>query len=183
MSTDALTTRDPFDFDATWAALPSPAAPSSQGNPKGAAGRRLRGHLKTTLPEPLLREFAREVLKAQRLRAGYLKALRVVLGNQAHAERGGYTLEQNVRVDFATEREMRTIKDQMRAAGITVDQVVALGAERVQTVQCFAPPGKGRAQDLCSMLRREEARVEMRWKQAPTAATIPVCIAVEDVPF
>lgn len=181
-----MTARVPFDFDAVWAALPSPAAAAPQVSPKGAAGRRLRGHLKTTLPEPLLRWFATDVLKAQRLRAGYLEALRVVLGNQAHAERGGYTLEQNLRGDFASLQEMRTINDQMRDAGITEDQVVALGAGRVQTVQCFVPtemPKKTRAPNLCTMLRREEARAEMRWKQAPPAATIPACIAVEDVPF
>ena len=36
-----------------------------------------------------------------------LAALRIVLGNQAHAERRGYPLEMNLRVDFATERVMR----------------------------------------------------------------------------
>lgn len=186
MSAQAQAARDPFDFDAVWAALPPPSDAVPQVSPKGAAGRRLQGHLKTTLPEPLLREFAREVLKAQRLRAGYLEALRVVLGNQAHAERGGYTLEQNLRVDFASPQEMRTINDQMREAGITEDLAVTLGAGRVQTVQCFIPPEKARkarATDLCTMLRREEALAERRWKQGPPAATIPACIAVEDVPF
>jgi hypothetical protein len=186
MSTDAQATRDHFDFDATWAALPPPSAPSPQVNPKGAAGRRLLGHLKTTLPEPLLREFAREVLLAKRLRAGYLEALRVVLGNQAHAERGGYTLEQNLRVDFASLQEMRTINDQMRDAGITEDRTVDLGSGRVQTVLCFVPPEmpkKSGTPNLCTVLRREEAGAEMQWKQAPPAAIIPACIAVEDVPF
>jgi hypothetical protein len=131
----------------------------------------------------MLRAFAQEDLKAQRLRAGYLEALRVVLGNQAHAERGGYTLEQNIRVDFATEREMRTINDQMRAAGITTDQTVTLGVGRAQTVQCFIPTRKARAQDLCAMLRREEARAERRWRGDPPAATIPACITGADVPF
>src|SRR3990167_1976683 len=160
MRTDAQAARDRFDIDAVWAALPPPSATAPQVSPKGAAGRRLQGHLKTTLPEPLLREFAREVLGAERIRVGYLEALRVVLGNQAQAERRGYTLEQNLRVDFATEREMRTINEQMRAAGITKDQMAALGAGRVQTVQCFMPPPKTRATDLCTVLRREEARAE-----------------------
>lgn len=178
--------REPFDFDATWAALPPPSDSSPQGSPEGAAGRRLQGHLRATLPEPLLREFARDVLAAERIRAGYLEALRVVLGNQAHADRGGYTLEQNTRVGFATEREMRTINDQMQAARITKGQPVTLGAGRVQTVQCFIPTGKPwktRAPDLCTMLRREEDHTEDRWKNSPPAATIPACIAGEDVPY
>lgn len=183
MSTQAETTRDTFDFDAAWSALPPATDPAPQVNQEGAAGRRLQGHLRTKLPDPLLREFARDVLKAQRIRVGYLEALRVVLGNQAHAERGGYNLEQNIRVDFATEREMRTINDQMRTAGITEDRPVTLGAGRVQTVQCFIPTRRARARDLCAMLRREEARAEGRWRGNPPAATIPACIAVEDVPF
>lgn len=183
MSTQAETTRDTFDFDAAWSALPPATAAGPTVNQEGAAGRRLQGHLRTTLPEPLLKEFARDVLKAQRIRVGYLEALRVVLGNQAHAERGGYTLEQNIRVDFASPKEMRTINDQMRAAGITEDKTVTVGAGRVQTVQCFIPTRRGRARDLCAMLRREEARAEGRWRGDPPAAAIPACIAVEDVPF
>lgn len=186
MSTQAETTRDTFDFDAAWSALPPATDAAPKVNQEGAAGRRLQGNQKTTLPELLLREFARDVLKAQRIRAGYLEGLRVVLGNQAHAERGGYTLEQNIRVDFATEREMRTINDQMRAARITEDRTVTLGAGRVQTVQCFIPPEKPKKSgtpNLCAMLRREEARAERRWRGDPPAATIPACIAVEDVPF
>lgn len=178
--------QDHYDPEAVWAALPPPSAAAHQVNQKGAAGRRLQGHLKTTLPEPLLKEFARDVLKAQRIRSGYLEALRVLLGNQAHAERGGYTLEQNIRMDFASLKEMRTINAQMRAAGITEDQTVHLGAERVQTVQCFVPtkkPKKSGTPNLCTMLRREEERAERRWRGGPPAATIPACIAGEDVPF
>lgn len=183
MNIDAPSARDRFDFDAAWAALPSPAGACSRVSSKGAAGRRLQGHLRATLPEPLLRDFARDTLGAERIRAGYLEALRVVLGNQAHAARRGYTLEQNIRVDFATAREMRTINEQMRAAGITKDHPVKLGAGRVQTVQCFKPSGELGGPSLCGMLRWEEARDDPLWKQAPPAATIPACLAGEAVPY
>jgi hypothetical protein len=180
MSADGQAMRDSFDFDAAWAALPPPSVTPPHISPEGAAGRRLQGRFKTTLSETLLREFARDVLKAQRMRTGYLDALRVVLGNQARAERGGYTLEQNLRVDFASFQEMRTINDQMRDAGITEDHGVTLGAGRVQVVQCFVPTRKLRSLDLCTMLRREEAR---RWEHDPPKATLPASIAGEDVPF
>jgi hypothetical protein len=183
VSAQVQTSSEPFDFDAVWTALPKATEALPKVSEQGAAGRRLRGRLRTNLPEPLLKEFARDVLKAQRIRVGYLEALRVVLGNQAQAERGGYTLQQSIRVDFASEREMRTINDQMKAAGITEGRVVVTGAGRVQTVQCFAPSTKARASDLCTMLRREEARAEGRWRGDPPAATNPAGITGADVPF
>lgn len=172
-----------FDFEAAWAALPPPCAAPTPTKPKGAAGHRLRAHLRTSWPEPLLKEFARDTLGAVRIRDGYLDALRVVLGNQAHAERHGYTLEQNTRVDFTTEKVMRTINAQMKAAGITQDRTVGLGAGRAQTVQCFVPDRRPKAADLCTVLRREEARAEMLWKHGPPKATIPACITAEDIPY
>lgn len=186
MTPDTQSAQDHFDFDAVWAALPRPSNPPPQVSPEGAAGRRLQGHLRSDLPDPVLRDFARDILGACRIRSGYLEALRVVLGNQAQAERWGYTLEQNCRVAFASFQEMRTINAQMKAAGITKEQVVALGAGRVQTVQCFTPAQKARkarASDLCTVLRREEARAERLWKNGPPRATTPACIAGEDVPY
>lgn len=181
----ALRAQLAFDFDATWEALPPPSDPAPVVRMKGAAGHRLQDHLKTTWPEPLLTEFARDTLGAVRIRSGYLDALRVVLGNQAHAERHGYTLEQNIRVDFATERVMRTINEQMHAACITRDRVVHLGGGRVQTVQCFVPERRRRrkAEDLCSVLRREEDAAEAMRREQPPKATIPAGLAAEDVPY
>lgn len=175
--------RERFDLEATWAALPPPCAEPAPTRPRGAAGYRLRGHLRTSWPEPLLKEFARETLGAVRIREGYLDALRVVLGNQAHAERHGYTLEQNIRVDFASVQVMRTINAQMKAAGITEDRPVGLGAGRVQTVQCFIPDRRPKAEDLCAVLRREEEQAARLWKLLPPKASMPACITAEDVPY
>lgn len=173
-----------FDFDAAWDALPPPVAcPAPAVRVKGAAGHRLRADLRASWPEPLLKEFARETLGAVRIRSGYLDALRVVLGNQAHAERHGYTLEQNIRVDFATERVMRTINEQMHAAGITQDRTVGLGVGRVQSVRCFVPGRRSRTEDLCTVMRREEEATEARWTQGPPMATVPACITADDVPY
>lgn len=172
-----------FDFDAAWAALPPPSCSAPSVRAKGAAGQRLRGNLRTTWPEPLLVEFARETLGAQRISSRYLDALRVMLGNQAHAERGGYTLEQNLRVDFASVQVLRTINAQMQAAGITTAVLVTLGSGRVQTVQCFTPEWKPRAQSLNAVMRREENHAERMSTHCPPKAIIPACIFEEDVPF
>jgi hypothetical protein len=183
MSAFALDARARFDCDEVWAALPpTPRFPPPR---KGSAGQRLTGHFSTSVPEPLLREFARDVLGACRFSRGYLPALRVVLGNQAHAERSRHTLEQNVRVEFATERAMRTINRQMEDAGITEGKLVTLGAGRVQTVQCFTPDAKcpTPSRDLCDWLRLEEDQAEARWGGGPPPASVPASIVATDIPY
>lgn len=192
--------RDAFDLDAAMAALP-PAGPSLPTSDRGAAGVRLRAYLVADISDDLLREFARDTLGAQRCSEQYLDALRVVLGNQADAERHGYVLEMNRRVTFAPERVVRTIIDQMHAAGITFGRVVRVGDGRSQLVQCFASRGGRPAMDdntptdvataeLEALYRREEAqndarqRVAIRRGQLPAADADPwPFITDDDVPY
>lgn len=151
----------------------------------GAAGQRLQRHHVATLPDPQLREFAQDHLGACRVGAGYLQALRVVLGNQANAERYRYPLEMNVRTDFASERVIRNIIDQMKEAGITEGRRVGLGGGRVQTVQVFMPAGYGSRPrlDLCTMLRLEEAMAEAKYGHLRPPSQPPANLADADVPF
>lgn len=146
-----------FDLCEAMASLP-PKQPYEPPQ-TGGAGVRLRGDLTCSLAEDLLREFARQELGCRRISAKYLAALRVVLGNQAKAERDRYSLEMNIRTTFAPERVMRTIIDQMREAGITAGVQVSLGAGKTQTVQCFnrRPTWAGPRVDLNTHLREEEA--------------------------
>jgi len=128
--------RQDFDIERLLATLSSLSTHSTWG----AGGIRLQGHLKATMSDEDLRHFAREILRAVRIRTPYLDALRVVLGNQAEADRRGHTLEMNIRTDhFATERVMRNIIDQMQKAGITKGRRVELGGGRTQVVQCYQP--------------------------------------------
>ena len=130
--------RATFDLDAAMAALPphGPAVPVL-GIHRGRAGVRLRAHLVADISDDLLREFARATLGARRCSEQYLDALRVVLGNQADAERVGYALEMNQRVTFAARKVMRQVVGQMQRAGITFGALVPLGAGRCQVVQCY----------------------------------------------
>jgi hypothetical protein len=80
--------RRDFDIERFLATLSSLSTHSTWG----AGGKRLQGHLKATMSDEDLRDFAREILGAVRIRAPYLDALRVVLGNQAEADRRGDTL-------------------------------------------------------------------------------------------
>jgi hypothetical protein len=147
---------------------------------------RLRWHLQTTASDDSLREFAREELGASRTGQPYLRALRVVLGNQAEAERGRYTLELNIRTDFATERVMRNIIDQMKVAGITEGKLVSLGEGKVQLVQCYPHAhahSRNFCQDLNAMLRDEEDRLEAGRCTAAWDDLHIVGIPTEDVPF
>ena len=161
------TARASFDLDAAMAALP-PAGPSVSR--KGAAGVRLSRHSAADISDSLLREFANGTLKATRCSEQYLDALRVVIGNQGEAERDGYSLEMNQRVDFAPPNVMRTIIRQMKAAGIGWGQVVSLGNGRTQVVRCFGvrpePPTDGKAEDLEAMYRKTEVEDDIRREAA-----------------
>lgn len=147
--------RDAIDLDAAIDALPAPEADTTRATARTSG--RWRADLKSSFPEDLLREYATTVLQARRMSAQYLNALRVVLGNQAEAERRGYALELNRRVSFAPERVMRTIVDQMKAAGLTSSRLALLGQGRVQIVQRYAPPPrrKGAAESELELLYRK----------------------------
>lgn len=156
-----------FDLEKAIAGLPAASPPPR--SPKGCAGWRLRGDLRTDIPEKLLRELARDALGAKRMSDQYLEALRIVLGNQAHAEATGRILEMNVRNDFTTERVMRTILDQINGAQITRRVRVCFGPGRVQQVQIY---GQERsvyigsddeaAEMLAAMDREQEAKDDAR---------------------
>ncbi len=129
--------REAFNLDAAMSALPPPGPFVPTTNHRGHAGVRLRAHLVADISDDLLREFARGTLGAQRCSEQYLDALRIVLGNQADAERHGYALEMNQRVNFASPKVMRQIVGQMQAARLTFGSVVSLGKGRRQVVQCY----------------------------------------------
>lgn len=186
LAPEALRARETFDLEAAMLALP-PATPHTTTS--GNVGTRLRPYLVADISDDLLREYAREVLGAQRCSAQYLTTLRIVLGNQAHAERMGYPLEMNLRVSFAPERVMRTIIDQMKAAGIIEGVPVRLGQGRIQTVQRYtrkvfavAPRNLNPEAELAQMYREEEAASDLalRHKVWPDD---PWPIDPSDVPY
>jgi hypothetical protein len=154
--------RERFDLDAAMAALPPPGPFVPTANHRGQAGVRLRAHLVADISDDLLREFARDTLGAQRCSEQYLDALRVVLGNQADAERYGYALEMNQRVSFASPHVMRQIIGQMQAAGVSFGSVIGLGKGRSQVVQCYwRDPGA--LTDATPPEVAEEALERMYW--------------------
>lgn len=179
--TPARTEWAPGELELFIEALPPLPAPVSRPPLYGCIGKRVQEHMRATLPEDDLRGFAREVLGAQRMSAAYLEALRIILGNQAHAERYRIPLELNIKTPYApsvTERTMRTIIDQMTDAGITRGVHVGLGSGRVQVVQGFFPITP--RPDLEAQLRMDEAPQPERPEPAPH---IPASNTEEDVPF
>jgi hypothetical protein len=171
----------PGEFEALWDSLPPPPVPERTHPLKGSLGKRVQEHMRTTLPEPDLREFAREVLGAKRMSAAYLEALRITLGNQAHAERYGRPLEMNIKTPHApsiTERTMRTIIEQMTDAGIIQGVRVGLGEGRTQVVQRFFQPCP--RPDLEALRRLDETP---HLGHSAPAAYMPVSITEADVPF
>lgn len=148
------------------AELPSPPPgapwPAIQAPTDGC--QRLRPDLRSGLSVEELRALARD-LGAQRASAQYLDAMCIVVGNQARAERFGYVLELNVRVPFTSARTMRTIRDQMKAAGLTFGRTVQFGQGRSQVVQCF-----GRSRPAC---RDEDGPEELERSYREAEAEVP----------
>ena len=176
--------REKFNLDEAMAALPTESKRTP--TPQGAAGYRLRGQERADIPDDLLREFAQDTLGAVRISAQYLEALRVVLGNQAHAERNGYTLEMNVRTTFAPDWVMRNIINQMRAARITTSRRVSLGGDRTQVVQVYEPPTVtygGAQEELEAMLRAEERTTDRQLRDKVWDPKDFPDIPAEDVPY
>lgn len=188
--------REAFCLDDAMAALP-PNGPSAISiSSKGCAGVRLRACFVADIPDALLRECATETLGTVRCSEQYLDALRVVLGNQAEAVKYGYVLEMNRRVAFAPENVMRTIIDQMQAAGITFGRVVEFGSGRSQVVQCFSGRAMGAlrpSEELEDRDRKQEATDDVRREAAVGRGELPCrwvgdadpyqCITDADVPF
>jgi hypothetical protein len=120
--------------------------------------------------------MARETLGAVRCSEQYLDALRIILGNQAQAEKYGYVLEMNQRVSFASPKVMRTIIDQMQAAGVSFGSVVGLGSGRSQVVQCFSGKVGGHmspAEELEHRDRKQEAEDDVRREAAIARGEFP----------
>ena len=174
------------------AALPAhrPADGPSASH-KGQAGDRLQSHVVADISDDLLREFARDTLGAERCSEKYLDALRVVLGNQADAEKRGYVLEMNQRVSFAGAGVMRNIISQMQASDISYGCVVGFGSGRCQVVQCFARKqskgGREAAEELKQMDRKLEVADDTRRDEAiANGRYVPVSypfLTEADIPY
>jgi len=172
-----------LDIDALLANLP-PWGPVNQQyteepnrDARGYAGQRLRAGLRAQVSDELLREMACETLGARRCSQQYLEALRVVLGNQAHAERVGYLLEMNVRTSFTSERTMRTILDQMTGMKGVFRKQVVMGAGRTQAVHCYyRPRHAGSAEEELNRMYRAAEGYDC-------FSSVPSNLAEEDVPY
>lgn len=174
------------DLEAAYAALPPPSP--AWASLKGSVGQRLQERHTTNIPADLLKECAREELGAKRINDGYLATLRIVLGNQAHAERHGYDLELNVRTPFAQERPMRTILDQMAASGVTKGRSVLLGGGRRQVIQCFAAGRPRTPLRSTNRFGTADDADELEWRYrlhegvSRCDAGRPPCLQEEDIP-
>ncbi len=169
-----------FDLDAVMAGLPENVVEPKSA--LGALGVKLDAKHTVDMTDAELDEFARSSLGAQRIRPEYREALRIVLGNQAAAERGRYVLEQNQRVGFASERVMRTINEQMNKANITVGRKAYLGGKKVSTIQCFEPPEQ-QWQTYDEILRKDEEQSLVKWGANRVYGVVPQGILESDIPY
>lgn len=117
----------------------------------------------TNISEPLLREIATS-LGAKRCSVAYLEALRIILGNMAHADRLGVRLRLPLDVPFASERTMRTIITQMETAGMLRRDAWtdSLGRAHLSSVYWGRMEGRGERLDVYSRIQREQEEADFR---------------------
>lgn len=153
----------------------------------------------STIPEDLLRSFAIDTLGAQRLSAGYLPALRGVLGMMANAERGRFVLDLPINVRHSSPRTMRTILSQLRQAGITRKVKRKNGEGKFAWVSIYVPPvvnpfdwpgddTEGAAEEI-GRQDRENGAMSTISREAHLLVFVgppkgpPACITEADVPY
>lgn len=154
--------RDAFKLDEAMTRLPPPT-------PIRRKAHRLSAEHVAVIDDQALRDFAREVLGAQRCREEYLHALRIVLGNQAEAEDRGRDIEHCQRVESVSDKALRTIIKQMHGAGILYTSEEQIGDGKMQTIYRYG-------------------RLSRFWSEPPEADTprpigMPPDLTPEDIPY
>jgi hypothetical protein len=90
--------------------------------------------------EMLIRQFAKESLKAQRMGVGYVETLGAILGKFAEADnnRGECLISQRTE-QLGTANQIRTIQAQLLSAGILVTKTRSQGKGFVGSVFVYSP--------------------------------------------
>jgi hypothetical protein len=129
----------------------------------------------------LLREFAKETLKAKRMSAGYISTLGAILGKFADAdEDGGECLIARRSEQLGTDREVRTIQGQLFNAGVLINETRSQGRGFVGAVFVYSPnPPYRYRKATAAYLEKSYREHEGEW---PCHA-LPVNLQPEDVPY
>jgi hypothetical protein len=129
----------------------------------------------------LLREFGKETLKAQRMSAGYISTLGVILGKFADAdEDGGECVIAQRSEQLGTQDSIRAIQGQLFNAGVLVSEKRAQGKGFVGGVFVYSPnPPYRYRKATAAYLEKSYRKHEGEWPCHP----LPVNLQPEDVPF
>lgn len=92
---------------------------------------------RSTIPEDLLRDFARDSLKAKRCSVTYLEALRRILWHLHMAELEGREVRISTADGFGSVRSVRTITDQLAASGATYRRAARTSSAHSQVMSFF----------------------------------------------
>ena len=131
--------------------------------------------------EMLLREFAKETLKARRMSAGYVSTLGAILGKFADADAdGGECLISQRSGQLGTDKTIRTIQAQLFNAGILVTATRAQGKGFVGSVFVYSPKPRFRYRKATTAcLEKSYRKHEGEWN----GHQVPTNLQPEDVPF
>jgi len=134
-----------------------------------------------TEKEMLLREFAKETLKAQRMSAAYISTLSNILGKFAGADEDGAEFLVSQRAEeLGTSMTVRTIQGQLFNAGVLINQTRAQGKGFVGGVFVYSPkPPYRHRKATPAYLEKSYREHEGEWP----SHSLPVNLLPEDVPY
>jgi hypothetical protein len=129
----------------------------------------------------LLREFAKETLKAQRMSAGYISTLGAILRKLADADEGGGECLIAQRTEqLGTANEIRTIQGQLLNASVLIKETRAQGKGFVGSVFVYSPnPPYRHRKATAAYLEKSYREHEGEWP----CHSLPVNLQPEDVPY
>ena len=127
----------------------------------------------------LLREFAKETLKAQRMSAGYISTLAAILGKFADADeaRAECLIAQRSE-QLGTDREVRTIQGQLFNAGVLDNETRSQGKGFVGTVFVYSPNPPFRHRKATPEYLEESSR---KYERECPCHALPLNLQPEDV--
>ncbi len=136
-------------------------------------------------PDHVLIDFAKHTLGMQRCRADSMDALRVILGNQAHAEQIGGRLRLSRTAGFASEQTVRTLIDRFVDAGLARKERLTCARGRTNDIAVFKGVPQDRGHYDHEYIRLQRAQEAEDWRRMvifpgwDQACPVPS----EDVPY
>lgn len=138
-----------------------------------------------TCSDDTLIDFAKNALGMERCRKNSIDALRIILGNQAYAERNDFRLRLSRTAGFASEQTLRTLIDRFVAAGFARKKKLMGAPDCPNEIAVFFGDPQDRGQYEHEYIRIERGQEAYDWNRMVIAPgwDQPCPVRSEDVPY